>query len=175
MTSGFSLSRRHPVLHTSRAHRGVDYAAPTGAPVVAVASGTVVAATYDSANGRMVRIRHPPAIRATTCICPGLLRDTHRHAYRRRVTAVGFVGSTGLSTGPHLHYGLTKNGTFVNPIDRAPQDAAGRADSCGGDGGLPRSARSRIGDARCLDDNSPRRVIRNTAQRSRPVLWTRLP
>jgi murein DD-endopeptidase MepM/ murein hydrolase activator NlpD len=116
VTSGFSLSRRHPVLHTSRAHRGVDYAAPTGAPVISIAAGTVLGATYDNANGRMVRVRHTsgyesyylhlsrfaPGIRAGVRVGQGDL--------------VGFVGSTGLSTGPHLHYGLKKNGVFVNPI-----------------------------------------------------------
>jgi murein DD-endopeptidase MepM/ murein hydrolase activator NlpD len=58
VTSKFSMSRMHPVLHMARAHRGVDYGAPTGAPVVSVAAGTVVSASYDSANGRMVRVRH---------------------------------------------------------------------------------------------------------------------
>ena len=58
MTSGFSARRMHPVLHTARAHRGVDYAAPSGAPVVSIAAGRVVSATFDNANGRMVRIRH---------------------------------------------------------------------------------------------------------------------
>src|SRR5687768_14947703 len=58
ITSRYSSSRRHPVLHTARAHRGVDYAAPVGAPVIAAAGGTVVSVTRDGANGRMVRLRH---------------------------------------------------------------------------------------------------------------------
>jgi murein DD-endopeptidase MepM/ murein hydrolase activator NlpD len=106
----------HPVLHTARAHRGVDYAAPPGAPVVAVAAGRVMSATFDNANGRMVRLRHAsgyesfylhlsafaPGIRAGNSIGQGEM--------------VGRVGSTGLATGPHLHYGLQKNGVFVNPL-----------------------------------------------------------
>jgi murein DD-endopeptidase MepM/ murein hydrolase activator NlpD len=116
VTSGFSLSRRHPVLHTSRAHRGVDYAAPTGAPVISVAAGTVVGATYDNANGRMVRIRHASGYESyylhLSRFAPGI-RAGMRIGQGDRV---GFVGSTGLSTGPHLHYGLKKNGAFVNPI-----------------------------------------------------------
>ena len=116
ITSGFSLNRRHPVLHTSRAHRGVDYRAPTGAPVVAVASGTVVSATHDSTNGRMVRLRHASGYQTyylhLSRFAPGL-RAGMRVAQGQRI---GFVGSSGLSTGPHLHYGLTKNGTFVNPV-----------------------------------------------------------
>jgi murein DD-endopeptidase MepM/ murein hydrolase activator NlpD len=116
VTSGFSVSRRHPILHTSRAHRGVDYAAPTGAPVVSVASGTIVAASHDSTNGRMVRVRHPSGYESyylhLSRFAPGI-RAGMRVGQGDRV---GFVGSTGLSTGPHLHYGLTKNGAFVNPV-----------------------------------------------------------
>lgn len=116
ITSGFSMNRRHPVLHTTRAHRGVDYAAPTGAPVVSIADGVVVSATYDRANGRMVRVRHASGYEAyylhLSRFGPGI-RAGVRVAQGQRV---GFVGSTGLSTGPHLHYGLTKNGTFVNPV-----------------------------------------------------------
>ena len=63
VTSGFSASRMHPVLHTARAHRGVDYGAPEGAPVIAVAAGRVVSATFDNANGRMVRVRHALGLR----------------------------------------------------------------------------------------------------------------
>lgn len=117
VTSGFSTRRMHPVLHTARAHRGVDYRAPTGAPVVAIAAGRVISATFDRANGRMVRIRHSsgyesyylhlsafaPGIKAGGSIAQG---DT-----------LGRVGATGLATGPHLHYGLKKNGAFVNPLD----------------------------------------------------------
>ena len=116
VTSGFSLSRRHPVLHTSRAHRGVDYGAPTGAPVVAVASGTVVAASYDSANGRMVRISHPTGYQSYYLHLSRFAAGIRAGVRVDQGQRVGFVGSTGLSTGPHLHYGLTKNGTFVNPV-----------------------------------------------------------
>jgi murein DD-endopeptidase MepM/ murein hydrolase activator NlpD len=116
VTSGFSNRRRHPVLHTSRAHRGVDYGAPHGAPVVAVAPGTVMTASYDGANGRMVRLRHASGYqtyylhlsRFGAGVRPGVRVD--------QGDVIGYVGSTGLSTGPHLHYGLTKDGVFVNPI-----------------------------------------------------------
>ena len=116
VTSGFSARRMHPVLHTARAHRGVDYGAPPGAPVIAVATGRVASATFDNANGRMVRLRHAsgyesyylhlsafaPGIRAGTSVAQGAM--------------IGRVGSSGLATGPHLHYGLQKNGVFVNPL-----------------------------------------------------------
>jgi murein DD-endopeptidase MepM/ murein hydrolase activator NlpD len=116
VTSRFSSSRRHPVLHTNRAHRGVDYAAPTGAPVIAAASGVVVAASVDRTNGRMVRVRHASGYETyylhlsafASGIRPGVRVDQGQ--------TVGLVGSTGLATGPHLHYGLTRNGVFVNPL-----------------------------------------------------------
>ncbi|MCC7415638.1 MAG: M23 family metallopeptidase [Acidobacteria bacterium] len=116
ITSGFSRARMHPVLESVRAHLGVDYGAPTGAPVVAVASGRVVSATFDRANGRMVRLRHAsgyetyylhlsafgPGIRAGAPVSQGQI--------------IGRVGSTGLATGPHLDYRVRKDGVFVNPV-----------------------------------------------------------
>jgi len=116
ITSRFSARRMHPILHQARAHRGVDYGAPAGAEVVSVASGRVLGATFDSANGRMVRVRHQsgyvsqylhlsafgPGIRAGVTVTQGQV--------------IGRVGSSGLATGPHLHYGLLKNGVYVNPL-----------------------------------------------------------
>jgi murein DD-endopeptidase MepM/ murein hydrolase activator NlpD len=116
ITSRFSSSRRHPVLHTNRAHRGVDYAAPTGAPAIAAAAGVVVSASYDGTNGRMVRVRHPSGYESyylhLSAFGPGI-----RSGVRvEQGQTVGLVGATGLATGPHLHYGLTRNGVFVNPL-----------------------------------------------------------
>jgi len=116
VTSGFSASRMHPILHTTRAHRGVDYAAPTGAPVVAVASGTVVSATYDSSNGRMVRIRHASGYESYYLHLSGFGAGVRAGARVDQGQTIGFVGQTGLATGPHLHYGLTRSGVFVNPL-----------------------------------------------------------
>jgi murein DD-endopeptidase MepM/ murein hydrolase activator NlpD len=116
VTSGFSARRMHPVLHTARAHRGVDYAAPTGAPVIAIASGRVISATFDNANGRMVRIRHTSGYESyylhLSAFAPGIKAG----ASIAQGEVLGRVGSTGLATGPHLHYGLKKNGVFVNPL-----------------------------------------------------------
>jgi murein DD-endopeptidase MepM/ murein hydrolase activator NlpD len=116
VTSKFSMSRMHPVLHMARAHRGVDYGAPTGAPVVSVASGTVVSASYDSANGRMVRVRHASGYVSYYLHLSGFAKEIRAGAHVSQGQRIGFVGATGLATGPHLHYGLTKNGTFVNPV-----------------------------------------------------------
>jgi murein DD-endopeptidase MepM/ murein hydrolase activator NlpD len=116
VTSGFSSRRMHPVLHTARAHRGVDYAAAPGSPVVAVAHGTVVAASYDQTNGRMVRVRHSSGYESYYLHLSGFGRGIRAGARVDQSDVIGYVGSTGLATGPHLHYGLTKNGAFVNPI-----------------------------------------------------------
>jgi murein DD-endopeptidase MepM/ murein hydrolase activator NlpD len=116
VTSGFSSRRMHPVLHTARAHRGVDYAAPPGAPVVSIAAGRVVSASFDNANGRMVRVRHSSGYESyylhLSAFAPGIKAG----ASISQGETIGRVGATGLATGPHLHYGLKKNGLFVNPL-----------------------------------------------------------
>lgn len=117
ITSRFSLSRMHPVLHSARAHRGVDYAAPTGAPVVAISAGTVVSASFDRANGRMVRLRHSSGYQTYYLHLSKFAAGIRAGVRVAQGQEIGYVGSTGLSTGPHLHYGLTKNGAFVNPLD----------------------------------------------------------
>jgi murein DD-endopeptidase MepM/ murein hydrolase activator NlpD len=114
ITSSFSRSRKHPILGYARAHNGVDYYAPAGAPVGSVAPGVVTLAGWTGGGGRTVKVRHPNgyeteylhlssiAVRAGARIGQGEL--------------VGRVGMTGLATGVHLHYGLKKNGGYVNPV-----------------------------------------------------------
>ena len=116
ITSRFSSNRRHPVLHTSRAHRGVDYGAPTGAPVIAAAAGTVVSATYDGTNGRMVRVRHASGYETFYLHLSAFGGGIRAGVRVDQGQTLGLVGATGLATGPHLHYGLTRNGVFVNPL-----------------------------------------------------------
>lgn len=117
VTSRFSFRRVHPVLKTVRAHRGVDYGAPTGAPVLAVSSGTVVRAGWTSGGGNSVYIRHNNGYETRylhfSSIAPGI-RAGARVAQGE---LIGKVGKTGLATGPHLHYELLKNGVHVNPLD----------------------------------------------------------
>jgi murein DD-endopeptidase MepM/ murein hydrolase activator NlpD len=116
VTSRFSGARRHPVLQMTRAHRGVDYGAPTGAPVVAVASGTVVAATFDSTNGRMVRLRHSGGYESFYLHLSSFAAGMRRGVRVDQGQIIGRVGSTGLATGPHLHYGLQRQGAWVDPL-----------------------------------------------------------
>jgi murein DD-endopeptidase MepM/ murein hydrolase activator NlpD len=116
ITSRFATSRMHPILRSARAHNGVDYAAPTGAPIVAVASGTVLGVTVDGANGRMVRLRHANGY-VTYYLHMSRFAAGIRAGQRvNQGETIGFVGATGLATGPHLHYGLQKNGRWVDPI-----------------------------------------------------------
>ncbi len=116
VTSRYSLRRLHPILQTTRAHRGVDYSAPTGAPVVAIASGTVVSATSDNVNGRMVRLRHASGYDSYYLHLSAFAPGIRRGARVNQGQTIGAVGSTGLATGPHLHYGLQKNGAWVDPL-----------------------------------------------------------
>ena len=116
ITSHFSRARMHPVLHVMRAHLGVDYRAPHGAPVIAVAAGVVTGAGWRGGGGNTVSIRHASGYESSylhlSSIAPGV-RPGARIAQGQ---FIGRVGATGLATGPHLDYRLKKNGTFVNPL-----------------------------------------------------------
>lgn len=115
VTSGFGM-RRHPLLGGLRAHAGVDLAAPAGAPVVATADGMVSTAAWSGGYGLLVAVEHG-----------GGHQTRYAHLSRLNVAAgqrvrrgdvIGFVGSTGRSTGPHLHYETRMNGQAVNPLRR---------------------------------------------------------
>jgi murein DD-endopeptidase MepM/ murein hydrolase activator NlpD len=114
ITSRFSYSRRHPVLNVQRAHLGVDYAAPIGAPVVAVSNGVVTQAGFAGDAGRLVAIRHASGYESLYLHLSSVLVRAGEHVSQGDL--VGRVGSSGLSTGPHLDYRLRKNGTYVNPV-----------------------------------------------------------
>jgi len=114
ITSRFSYSRRHPVLNVRRAHLGVDYAAPIGAPVVAVSNGTVTSAGFSGDAGRLVAIRHAGGYESLYLHLSSVTVRVGEHVSQGDL--VGRVGSSGLSTGPHLDYRLRKNGAYVNPL-----------------------------------------------------------
>lgn len=115
VTSGFSLRRMHPVHRTVRAHLGVDYAAPTGAPVVAVANGVVVSAGWAGGGGRQVRIRHAGGLESYYLHLSAFGKGIRAGASVEQGQVIGRVGSTGTATGPHLDYRLRRNGKFVDP------------------------------------------------------------
>src|SRR5688572_20334394 len=116
ITSRFSRRRLHPVHHTVRAHLGVDYAAPHGAAVVAVAGGTVVSAGWAGAGGNQVRIRHDRGIETYYLHLSSFAPGIRAGASVDQNQVIGRVGSTGTATGPHLDFRLLKNGAFVDPV-----------------------------------------------------------
>jgi murein DD-endopeptidase MepM/ murein hydrolase activator NlpD len=116
VTSGFSLRRFHPVTGGYRPHLGVDYGAPTGTPVQAVADGRVVSVTNDSANGRMVRLQHTSGYQTYYLHLSAFGAGIRGGARVTQGQIIGRVGSTGLVTGPHLDYRVRKDGVFVNPL-----------------------------------------------------------
>lgn len=114
VTSRFSSSRRHPILGYARAHNGVDYHASTGAPVGVVAPGVVTMAGWSGGGGRTVKVRHPNGYETEYLHLSSIAVRAGQRVSQGDL--VGRVGQTGLATGPHLHYGLKKNGRYVNPI-----------------------------------------------------------
>ena len=114
VTSGFSRHRLHPVLREVRAHLGVDYRAPAGAAVVAVADGVVVSAGFNGGGGRVVHLRHANGFESKYLHLSSV--NIRAGARVEQGELVGRVGSSGLATGPHLDYRLIKNGAFINPI-----------------------------------------------------------
>ncbi|MDO9680202.1 MAG: peptidoglycan DD-metalloendopeptidase family protein [Bacteroidales bacterium] len=116
ISSGFSYARRHPVTRVVRPHTGVDYAAPRGTPVMSIGDGVVIQKSYAGGGGNTVRIKHNSTY--TTAYL-------HLHNYAkglavgkrvRQGEVIGYVGSTGLSTGPHLDFRVWKNGKAINPL-----------------------------------------------------------
>jgi murein DD-endopeptidase MepM/ murein hydrolase activator NlpD len=114
VTSGFSSGRFHPILKEVRAHLGVDYKAPIGSPVVAVADGVVVSAGMSGGSGNMVHLRHSQGFETEYLHLSSIAVRAGAHV--RQGELVGRVGMTGLATGPHLDYRVKKNGAFINPV-----------------------------------------------------------
>lgn len=116
ISSRFSRSRRHPILGGLRPHYGVDYAAPIGTPVWAVADGTVVACGWGNGFGKQVILRHMNGYQTLYGHLSGYGPGIRRGAKVNQKQVIGYVGSTGLSTGPHLDYRLMKDGHPKNPV-----------------------------------------------------------
>ncbi len=116
VTSGFSRSRLHPVFRTYRAHLGIDYGAPVGAQVVAVANGVVVSAGWSGGGGRTIRLRHANGYETYYLHLSSFARGVRAGARVSQGQVIGRVGASGVATGPHLDYRLRKNGVFVNPL-----------------------------------------------------------
>ncbi len=115
VTSGFGL-RFHPILGYSRPHTGVDWAAPIGTPILAAGSGTVLKAERSSSYGNHVEIQHANGYITTYSHMTGFARGIADGVRVRQGQVVGYLGQTGLATGPHLHYEVIVNGHFVDPM-----------------------------------------------------------
>ena len=115
ISSRFGM-RRHPILGYSRMHTGVDFAAPKGTPILAAGSGVVVRAGYYGGYGIYVELKHTSTISTAYGHMSRLARGIRRGVHVRQGQVIGYVGSTGLATGPHLHYEFHRRGRPVNPL-----------------------------------------------------------
>lgn len=124
ISSGFSYHRKHPVTGKVRPHTAIDYAAPAGTPVMSIGDGTVLSAGWSGGGGNTVKIRHNGGIYTTAYLHLSRYGSGIKAGARvRQGQVIGYVGSTGVSTGPHLDFRVWKNGTPVNPlkIDNVPE------------------------------------------------------
>jgi murein DD-endopeptidase MepM/ murein hydrolase activator NlpD len=120
ISSGYSRSRIHPIFHVQRPHLGVDYAAPTGTPVVALGEGRIISIGWVTGFGRSIQIRHP---RGYVTYYGHLSRFAKGMAKGKSVSqgdVIGYVGMTGYATGPHLDFRVKYRGSFTNPLRLAP-------------------------------------------------------
>jgi murein DD-endopeptidase MepM/ murein hydrolase activator NlpD len=118
ITSGFSRKRFHPILQIRRAHLGVDYGAPIGTPVRAVGDGTVTSAGWSGGGGNVIKIRHNSTYQTAYKHLKGFAKGVRSNARVQQGQVIGYVGNTGLSTGPHLHFEFYQGGTFVDPVSK---------------------------------------------------------
>jgi murein DD-endopeptidase MepM/ murein hydrolase activator NlpD len=114
LSSAFSRSRFHPILHISRPHEGIDVSAPMGAPIVAPAAGTVTMVTVQTGYGNVLEIDHGGGLMTKYAHCSRIVVRVGQRVKRGQVIAN--VGNTGLSTGPHLHYEIHVQGKVVDPL-----------------------------------------------------------
>ena len=116
VSSGFSHARRHPVTRKVQPHYGVDYAAPTGTPVMSIGDGVVTSVKYEGAGGNTVRITHNSVYKTAYLHLSKYAKGLKVGQRVRQGEVIGYVGSTGRSTGPHLDFRVWKNGSPVNPL-----------------------------------------------------------
>lgn len=117
VTSGFSMARFHPILKVSRPHRGVDYGAPEGTPIRAIGSGVVEAASYREGAGNYLQIKHNGTYETAYKHLSAFAKNIIPGSKVEQGEIIGYVGSTGWATGPHLHFELYRNGTYVDPLN----------------------------------------------------------
>ncbi len=123
ISSRFSYSRLHPILRIRRPHTGVDYAAPTGTPVVSVGDGTVIFAHYKGGGGNTIKIRHNSNYMTGYMHLSRYGKGIRKGVKVKQGQVIGYVGKTGLATGPHLDFRFWKNGKPVDPLKIDPPSA----------------------------------------------------
>ncbi|HEV7765858.1 MAG TPA: peptidoglycan DD-metalloendopeptidase family protein [Thermoanaerobaculia bacterium] len=116
VTSGFTKKRFHPVLKYFRPHYGVDYGAPVGTPVMSTADGVVVEARYKTGEGNFIRVRHSSRIDTCYLHLSRFAKDLKKGTRVSQGQVIGYVGMTGLATGPHLDYRVSENGKWLDPL-----------------------------------------------------------
>ncbi|MDH4285946.1 MAG: peptidoglycan DD-metalloendopeptidase family protein [Gallionella sp.] len=123
VSSGFSYSRLHPILHTRRAHKGVDFAAPTGTRVKATADGVIASVGKEGGYGNVIKINHQGKYTTVYGHLSRYAKGLQRGQRVAQGEVIGYVGNTGVSTGPHLHYEFKVGGKQHNPMRVALPDA----------------------------------------------------
>lgn len=117
ISSKFSNGRMHPIYHVVRPHHGVDYAAPSGTPVQTIGDGTVIEKGWDNkGGGNYMKIKHNSTYTTTYMHLKGFAKGISKGSKVKQGQVIGYVGSTGASTGPHLDFRLQKNGTYIDPL-----------------------------------------------------------
>jgi murein DD-endopeptidase MepM/ murein hydrolase activator NlpD len=117
ISSGYSNRRFHPILKRWRPHHGIDYAAPTGTPIRTIGDGVVTAKAYDKAAGRYVKIRHPRGYETVYNHMSRFGKSIRTGKQVKQGEVIGYVGTTGYATGPHLDFRVKRHGSYVNPLN----------------------------------------------------------
>jgi murein DD-endopeptidase MepM/ murein hydrolase activator NlpD len=115
ISSGFSNRRFHPITQTWRAHPAIDYAAPTGTPIMTVGDGSITEIGFNKNNGNYIKIRHNNGYETIYLHMQKFAKSMQKNKRLTQGQVIGYVGSTGLATGPHLCFRMVKNGTPINP------------------------------------------------------------
>lgn len=123
ISSYFSHRRLHPILRIYRPHYGIDYAAPTGTPVSVAGDGVVIFCGWKGGYGKLIRVRHPNSFMTEYGHLSRFAKGLRKGKRVKQGQVIGYVGSTGLSTGPHLQYGMKRYGRYVNPLKVNPPAA----------------------------------------------------
>jgi murein DD-endopeptidase MepM/ murein hydrolase activator NlpD len=116
ISSGYSMSRMHPILKYRRPHQGIDYSAPTGTPISTVADGVIAEAAFNNSQGRYVRVIHSNGYETIYNHMSKFGKNTKKGARFKQGEVIGYVGSTGYATGPHLDFRMKQNGALINPL-----------------------------------------------------------